>query len=41
MNKPIQNLKMEIETIKNAQRGTTLELENLGKRSCIIYALKR
>ena len=33
MNKIIQDLKMEIETIKKSQRVTTLELENLGKRS--------
>jgi hypothetical protein len=33
MNKTIQDLKMEIETIKKSQRETTLELENLGKRS--------
>ena len=29
---------MEIETIKKSQRETTLELENLGKRSGIIDA---
>jgi len=33
LNKSIQDLKMEIETIKKAQRKTTLEIENLGKRS--------
>jgi predicted nucleic acid-binding Zn-ribbon protein len=33
LNKTIQDLKMEIETIKKSQRETTLELENLGKRS--------
>jgi hypothetical protein len=32
-NKTIQDLKMEIETIKKLQRETTLEIENLGKRS--------
>jgi hypothetical protein len=32
-NKTIQDLKMEIETIKKSQRETTVELENLGKRS--------
>jgi hypothetical protein len=33
MNKTIQDLKMEIETIKKkSHRETTLELENLGKR---------
>jgi predicted RNase H-like nuclease (RuvC/YqgF family) len=31
--KAIQNLKMEIETIKKSLRETTLEIENLGKRS--------
>jgi predicted nucleic acid-binding Zn-ribbon protein len=38
MNKTIQDLKMEIETIKKSQRETTLELENLGKRSGVIDA---
>jgi predicted nucleic acid-binding Zn-ribbon protein len=38
LNKTIQDLKMEIETIKKSQRGTTLELENLGKRSGVIDA---
>jgi hypothetical protein len=33
MNKTIQDLKMELETIKKLQRETTLELENLGMRS--------
>jgi prefoldin subunit 5 len=33
LNKTIQDLKMEIETIKKSQRETTLELENLRKRS--------
>jgi uncharacterized coiled-coil protein SlyX len=37
LNKAIQNLKMEVETIKKSQRETTLELENLGKRSGVIY----
>ena len=36
MNKTIQNLKMEIKTIKKSQRETTLELENLGKTSGVI-----
>jgi hypothetical protein len=35
-NKTIQDLKMEIETIYKSQRETTLELENLGKRSGVI-----
>ena len=38
MNKNIQDLKMETETIKHSQRETTLELENLGKRSGVIDA---
>ena len=38
LNKTIQDLKMEIETIKESQRETTLELENLGKRSGVIDA---
>jgi chromosome segregation ATPase len=36
LNKTIQVLEMEIETIKKALRETTLEIENLGKRSGII-----
>jgi hypothetical protein len=36
MNKTIQDLKMEIETIKKSQMETTLDLENLGKRSGVI-----
>ena len=36
INKTIQDLKMKIETIKKSQRETTLELENLGKRSGVI-----
>jgi uncharacterized small protein (DUF1192 family) len=38
LNKTIQDLKMEIEKIKKSQRETTLELENLGKRSEVIDA---
>ena len=33
MNKTIQNLKTEVETIKKTQRKTTLEIEILGKKS--------
>ena len=33
LNKTIQNLKTEIETIKKSQKVTTLEIENLGKKS--------
>jgi hypothetical protein len=32
-NKPIQDLKLEIETLKKAQKETTLEMENLGNRT--------
>jgi hypothetical protein len=38
MNKTIQDLKIEIETIKKSERETTLELENLGKISGVIDA---
>jgi hypothetical protein len=38
LNKTIQDLKMELETIKKLQRETTLELENLGKRSGVTNA---
>ena len=38
LNITIQDLKMEIETIKESQRETTLEIENLGNRSGIIDA---
>ena len=31
-NKAIQDLKMELETIKKSQRETSLEIGNLGKR---------
>ena len=33
LNKTIQDLKMEVETIKKTQRETTLEIETLGKKS--------
>jgi FtsZ-binding cell division protein ZapB len=33
LNKTIQDLKMEVEKIKKSQTQTTLEIENLGKRS--------
>jgi hypothetical protein len=36
MNKTIQDLNMEIKTIMKSQWGTSLELENLGKRSGVI-----
>ena len=38
MNKTVHNLKIELETIKKLQRETTLELENLGKRSGVMDA---
>jgi hypothetical protein len=38
MNKTIEDLKMEIETIKKSQRESNLELENLGKKSGVIDA---
>ena len=33
LNKTIQDLKMEVETIEKTQRETTLEIETLGKKS--------
>jgi hypothetical protein len=36
--KTIQDLKMEVETVKKSQRETTLETENLGKKSGAIDA---
>jgi hypothetical protein len=36
LNRTIQNLKMEIETLKKSQKETTLEKENLRKRSGVI-----
>ena len=38
LNKTIQDLKKEVETIKKSQRETTLEIEILGKKSGVIYA---
>jgi uncharacterized coiled-coil protein SlyX len=38
LNKIIQDQKMEIESIKMSQRETTLEIENLGKKSGVIDA---
>ena len=38
LNKTIQDLKMEIETIEKSQRETTLEIENLGRRSGVMDA---
>ena len=36
VNKTIQDLKVEVATIKKSQKETTLEIENLGKRSGVI-----
>jgi chromosome segregation ATPase len=33
LNKTIQDLKMEVEAIKKSQRETTLEIENVGKKT--------
>ena len=38
LNKSIQDLKREVETIKKSQSGTILEIENLGKKSGTIDA---
>jgi predicted nucleic acid-binding Zn-ribbon protein len=38
LNKTIQDLTVEIKTIKKPQKETTLEIENLGKRSGVIDA---
>jgi methyl-accepting chemotaxis protein len=38
LSKNIQDLKREVETIKESQRETTLEIENLGKKSGAIDA---
>jgi chromosome segregation ATPase len=38
LNKTIQDLKIEVETIKKTHRETTLEIEILGKKSGIIDA---
>jgi predicted nucleic acid-binding Zn-ribbon protein len=38
LNKTIQDLKMEVETIKKSQGETSLEIENLGKKSETIDA---
>jgi chromosome segregation ATPase len=38
LNKAIQDLKLEIETIKKSQRETTVEIENLEKKSGVIDA---
>ena len=34
-NKAVQDIKMEVETIRKTQMEATLEMENLGKRSGI------
>jgi chromosome segregation ATPase len=38
LNKIIQDLEIEVETTKRSQRETTLEIENLGKKSRAIDA---
>jgi hypothetical protein len=38
LNQTFQDLKIEIKTIKKSQTKTTLEIENVGKRSGIIDA---
>jgi predicted nucleic acid-binding Zn-ribbon protein len=38
LNKTIQDLKLELETIKKSQRETTLEIKALGKKSGAIDA---
>jgi prefoldin subunit 5 len=40
LNKTIQDLKREVETIKKTQRKTTLDIENLGRKSGTIDASK-
>ena len=36
LNKVIQDLKMEVETIKKSQRETIQDIENLGKKSGVM-----
>ena len=36
LNKTIQDLKTEVETIKKSQRETTLDIESLGKKSGVM-----
>jgi uncharacterized coiled-coil protein SlyX len=36
LNKTIQDLKMEVSSIKKSQRETILEIENIGKRTGVI-----
>jgi hypothetical protein len=38
LNKITQDLKIAVKTVKKSQRETTLEIENLGKRSGVIDA---
>jgi predicted nucleic acid-binding Zn-ribbon protein len=38
LNKTIQGIKMEVETVKKSQRETRLEIKNLGKKSGAINA---
>jgi predicted nucleic acid-binding Zn-ribbon protein len=39
LNKTVQDLKMEVDTIKNSQRKRTLEIKILGKKSGTISNL--
>jgi prefoldin subunit 5 len=41
LNKTIQDLKREVETIKKTQRETTLEIEILGKKSRTINGISQ
>jgi hypothetical protein len=36
LNKTVQDLKMEVESLKKTKRETALEMENLGKRTGVI-----
>jgi prefoldin subunit 5 len=38
LNKTIQDIKIEVETIRKSQRKTTLDIENLGKKTGDIEA---
>jgi uncharacterized protein YllA (UPF0747 family) len=40
LNKTIQDLKVERETLKKSQRGMTLKIKNLGKRSGVTDAIR-
>jgi hypothetical protein len=40
LNKGVQDLKVEVETIKKTQMEATLEMENVGKRSGVKQMLE-